>query len=188
MIKINLLPVKETKRRRQMVLFFYAGFLLIGGAAVLGWFWWVQFQKVGELKIQIAKVDEESKGYADKIKEVKDLQVKEASLETYRGIIKSVYDLQKTTLSALDQLAMDLGDDMRLISIDQGTGAEINVLTVRGSSLTQASIQQYVSRLRRPGGALSNPRLEDLLARQTVTGLSGYAYTFSLKVNMGESK
>ncbi len=188
MIKINLLPVKETKRRKQMILFVYAGLLLAAVFAVMGWFWWVQYQKVDDLKAQIAKVDEESKGYAEKIKEVKDLQVKEASLETYRGIITSVYDLQKKTLSALDQLAMDLGEDMRLISIDQGTAAAADVLTVKGSSLNQAAIQEYVARLRRPGGALSEPTIADLLANQSAPGMSGRVYTFTIKVKMGGGK
>jgi Tfp pilus assembly protein PilN len=185
MIKINLLPVKETKRRKQMVLFLYAGLLLAAVFALMGWFWWVQYQKVDDLKAQIAKVDEESKGYADKIKEVKDLQVKEASLETFRAIIKSVYDVQKKTLSALDQLAMDLGDDMRLIAIDQGVGPTADILTVKGSSLTQAAIQQYAERLRRPGGALSEPTISDLLANQSAPGMSGRVYTFTIKVKMG---
>jgi Tfp pilus assembly protein PilN len=185
MITINLLPVKETKRRRQMILFFYAGFLLLGVVAIMGWFWWVQYQKVGELKYQIAKVEEESKGYEEKIKEVKDLQAKEASLEVFRDVIKSVYDQQKLILAALDQLALDLGENMRLIAIDRKSGADSKSLTIKGSAMTQADIQQYVNRLRRPGGAVSNPKVEDLTTRQTVSVMNSFVYNFTLKVNLG---
>ena len=181
MIKINLIPVKETKRRKQLLLVAYAIALLICVLAVMGWFWWTQYQKVGFIKDKIARVDEESKGYEEKIKEVKDLEAKSASLDNYRGVIKSVYDSQKKVLAALDQLATDLGDNMRFTSIEDTADG----LTVKGFSMTQSSIQQYVNRLKRPGGAVSDPKIDDLTVRQTVSGFNGKVYAFTLKMKLG---
>jgi len=188
MIKINLLPVKEAKRRKQMLLFVYIGLVAVVVMAVMAWFWWIQYQKVNDLNVRIQKVDEESKGYEGKIQEIKDLQQKEAALESFRSVIKSIYDDQKMVVGALDQLAQDMPDDVWFTSVEQGLDKDDNFLTVKGNSLSQAAIQQFANRMRKPGGFLADPILQDITVGQTVGNFTGSVYKFTLKVKMGGAK
>jgi Tfp pilus assembly protein PilN len=188
MIKINLLPVKEAKRRKQMLLFVYVGLVAVVVMAGMAWFWWVQYQKVNDLNARIQKVDEESKGYEGKIQEIKDLQLKETALESFRSVIKSIYDDQKTVLGALDQLAQDMPEDVWFNNIEQGQDKDVNTLTVKGDSLSQAGIQLFANRMRKPGGFLSDPIVQDIAVRQDAANFNGSVYTFTLKVKMGGSK
>ncbi len=188
MIKINLLPVKEAKRRKQMLLFVYIGLVAVVLMAGMAWFWWVQYQKVNDLNVLIQKVDEESKGYEGKIQEIKDLQLKETALESFRSVIKSIYDDQKTVLGALDQMAQDLPDDVWLNNTEQGQDKDSNLLTIKGDSLSQASIQLLANRMRKPGGFLTDPIVQEITVRQNAGSFNGSVYTFTLKVKMGGSK
>jgi Tfp pilus assembly protein PilN len=183
MIQINLLPVKEEKRRKQMFIVFYAAVSGVLFLAILGWFWWSQYQKVDDLKEQIKTVEEESKGYEDKIKEVKDLQAKESALEGYRAAISAIYDDQKKVLSALDEIGTDAPNDILLDSIEQGRDKDEWVFTIKGLSMTRGSVQDYVNRLRRPGGPLKNTSVENI-AFKTDKGTSA-SYAFTLKVEIG---
>jgi Tfp pilus assembly protein PilN len=185
MIKINLLPVKEAKRRKQVILVVYFGALATVVLLLMGWFWYLQVRTVHDLNARIAKVDEESKGYEEKIKEVKDLQLKEKSLESYRGVIKSIYDEQKKVLGAIDQLAMTLPAEVWLTAIEQGRGDHEDELIVTGSSLKHSAVQEYVAGMTKPGGFLKDPLVDDLLINQVVTGTSTKVYKFVIKVKMG---
>lgn len=183
MIQINLLPVKETKRRKQMFLVFYAGLTALLLLAVLGWFWWVQYQKVGVVKERIQKVEEESKGYEGQIREVKDLEAKEAALENYRSAITAIYEDQKKILSALDEIAVDVPSDIVLDDIEEGRDKDEKLFTVKGTSTSEASIQAFVERLKRPGGPLVNPSV-DTVNIKNQHGSTG-SYTFVIKVEIG---
>jgi Tfp pilus assembly protein PilN len=183
MIQINLLPIKEAKRRKQMFLVLYAGAVALFVLVVLGWFWWTQFQKVDDLKRRIQKVEEESKGYESQIKEVKDLQAKEAALETYRSAIVSIYDDQKKILSALDEIGVMSPSDIILESITEGRDKDDMSLVIKGSSMTEASIQSFVERLKRPGGPLKNPSVVSISFRADKS--LGTNYLFEIKVEIG---
>jgi Tfp pilus assembly protein PilN len=183
MIQINLLPIKEAKRRQQMFLVFYAGVSALMVLAVLGWFWWLQYQKVDELKQKIRKVEEESKGYEDKIREVKDLQAKEGALEGYRAAVISIYDDQKMVLSALDEIAVDVPSDIILDAIEQGRDKNEKTFTIKGMSMTEAAIQTFVDRLNRPGGPLSKATVETINLK--VDKKYSANYSFTLKVEIG---
>jgi cell division protein FtsL len=70
MIKINLVPLKE-KKKQQEYIFILAG-VAIAVVLASGMFW-IYIQKIQtkrDLNIQIKKVEDESKGYEEKIAEV----------------------------------------------------------------------------------------------------------------------
>jgi Tfp pilus assembly protein PilN len=180
MIQINLLPVKEEKRRKQMFVAFYAGVSGLLFLTVLGWFWWSQYQKVDVLKEQIKTVEEESKGYEDKIKEVKDLQAKEGALEGYRAAISAIYDDQKRILSALDEIGTAVPNDILLDSIEQGKDKSEWFLTLKGFSMTRGSIQDFMNRLKRPGGPLKNVTLENIAVSKGAN--SNYSFTLLIEI------
>jgi hypothetical protein len=56
-------------------------------------------------------------------------------------------------------------------------------LTLKGYAMTQGSIQAFIGRLKRPGGPLSNPTVDEILVRPLNTIPYGI-YTFTLKVTM----
>lgn len=186
MIQINLLPVKEEKRRKQMFVAFYAALSGLLFLTVLGWFWWTQYQKVDLLKEQINSVEKESKMYEGQIKEVKDLQAKEAALEGYRAAIASIYDDQKRVLSALDEIGVDLPSDVILESIEQGRDKDEWIFTIRGLSISRVSIQEFANRLKRPGGPLSNPSIENITLKSEKGTNANFLFT--LKVECGGAK
>lgn len=156
MIKINLVPAKEKKKRKEFVVVFLMALVLL--LVFLGMFWiYVGRVRVrSDLKAEIKQIEEESKGYQEKINEIKDLESKEASLETFKKTIKGIAETQRKVAVAIDQLALNLPDGIWFTNITQGKGADSNKFIVQGYAFTQSNLQIYFTSLQKPGGFLKD--------------------------------
>src|SRR5579863_20972 len=160
MIKINLVPVKEKKKRKEFLIGFFV--VVVFAVIAMGMFW-IYIQRVrvrSDLKKEISQIEEESKGYQDKINEVKDLQNKEASLETFKKTIKGISETQRKIVVAFDQLASSLPDGIWFTKINQGVGADANKFIIDCYSFSPSILKNYFSGLQKPGGLLKEPTLD----------------------------
>lgn len=154
MIKINLVPVKEKKKRREFIVVFFIALILL--LVFLGMFWIYvgRVQVRGDLRSEIKQIEEESKGYQEKINEIKDLERKEASLEAFKKTIKGIAETQRKVTVAIDQLALNLPDGVWFTAVTQGRGADANKFMVQGYAFSQSNLRNYFDSLQKPGGFL----------------------------------
>ncbi len=185
MIKINLVPVKEKKKRKE----FLIGFLVVIVFAIIAMgLFWIYIQRVqvrSNLKSEISQIEEESKGYQDKINEVKDLQNKEASLDTFKKTIKSISETQRKIVVAFDQLALILPEGIWFTGINQGKGADTNKFIVDGYSFSLSALKKYFSDIQKPGGVMKEPTL-DLKNVIAPVGLNKQVQQFEITIKVAD--
>lgn len=186
MIKINLLPVKEKKRRQQVLIAVYIGLGLLLVAAVLGWLLSTRYRIQADLKTEIAKIEEESAGYQEKIQEIKALEASQARLESFRKVATSISVEQCKLIGSLDQLASILPSEIWLSDVIQGTAKTESSLTIRGYSLSQPMLDTFVRNLGRPGGFLAKGSLN--VSNVLATHGGNRVYQFEVKADMVASK
>jgi Tfp pilus assembly protein PilN len=128
----------------------------------MGMFWTYvrRVQVRSNLRKEIGQIEEESKGYQEKINEVKDLQNKEASLDVFKKTIKSISETQRKIVVAFDQLALSLPSGIWFTKINQGPGADANKFVVDGYSFSPSVLKNYFSEIQKPGGLLKEPTLD----------------------------
>lgn len=183
MIKINLLPVKEKKKRKEFIIGFFV--VLFLAVVLLGMFW-IYIQRVrvrSDLKKEIAQIEEESKGYQEKINEMKDLEAKENSLETFRKTIKSISETQRKVVVAFDQLAANLPDGIWFTNVTQGKGADGNKFTIQGYALARSNLQDFLTNLQRPGSYFKEPVLS-IKSINSAVGLNQQINQFEMNVKV----
>lgn len=159
MITINLIPIKEKKRRKNLMIGFGVAACISIVLMGMGWYLWGKIRTVRALEEEIKRVEEESKAYEDKIKEVKDLQAKEARLDSLKKTMAGIAETQRKMAVAVDQFALKLPDGVWLTALTQGDGADTNKFTVTGYAFTQAGLEAYYDGIRKPGGYLKDASL-----------------------------
>ena|ERR1039457_190135 len=160
MIKINLVPVKEKKKRKEFLIGFFVVIVFV--IIALGMFW-IYIQRVqvrSNLKKEISQIEEESKGYADKIKEVNELKMKEESLEGFKKTVKSISETQRKVIVGIDQLALDLSNGVWFTSVTQGRDKDSNKFIVDGYAFSPSNIKSFFDTIQKPGGLLKEPTLD----------------------------
>ncbi len=186
MIRINLIPVKEKKKRQELFIIacVVAGLVLL----VLGmiWFYGLRLQVKADLKIKIQQVDEESKSYEEKIKEVKDLQTKEASLDGIRKTLKTITDSQRKAISALDLIGSKLPDGIWLTGVTQGKDKDDNVFTLKGYAFSNSSLEEFFNAFQKPGSSFKDSTL-DLLSINAVAGLNRSIHQFQIITKLADN-
>jgi len=182
MIKINLLPVKEKKRRQQILIAVYVCLALLLVVAALGVLLSTRYQKVSGLKMEISKIDEESAGYQEKIREIKDLEVSQARLDGFRKIARGIEADQKKLIGSLDMLASQMPSEVWFYDLTQGRDRDTNNLTLHGYSLSQPMLEMFSRKLGRPSGFLAAP----VLTISSANALQGgnRVYQFEIKTSM----
>ena len=182
MIRINLIPVKEKKKRQELFIIacVVAGLVLL----VLGmiWFYGLRLQAKADLKIKIQQVDEESKSYEEKIKEVKDLETNEASLDGIRKTLKTITDSQRKAISALDLIGAKLPDGVWLTGVTQGKDKDDNVFTLQGYAFSNSNLEDFFNAFQKPGSSFKESTL-DLLSINAMAGLTVPFISFKLLPN-----
>jgi Tfp pilus assembly protein PilN len=182
MIKINLLPIKEKKRRQQVLIIVYVVMALVAVAAVLGWLLSTQYRRVAELNAEIARIDDESAGYQEKIREIKELEASQAKLDGFRKIAQAVASDQRKILGSLDTIASQLPDEVWINDIDQGRDKNRNQLTIHGYSFSQPMLELFARNLGRPSAFLSGPSLT--ISQSSVLTENNHVYQYEIKANM----
>jgi len=112
------------------------------------------------LKKEIARIEEESKGYSEKIAEMKELEKKEADLENFKKTIKGISEIQRKIIVGVDQLAMALPDGIWFTSFSQGKGTDSNKFVVNGYSFSISNLRSYFDAIQRSGGLLKDATLD----------------------------
>jgi Tfp pilus assembly protein PilN len=159
MIKINLVPLKEKKKQQEYV------FILVGivvAVILVSGMFWIYIQKIQtkrDLNVQIKKVEDESKGYEEKIAEVNAFEETEKKLEAAKKNIKDVQLVQKKVIFALDQLALNLPTGVWITSIVQG-GKDPNGFVVDGCSFSLNGAREYFNSLAKTEGMSKDATLE----------------------------
>lgn len=159
-LKINLVPVKEKKKRKEILVVLCVAAVLLLVSLGMFWFYFNKQMTVRNLDKEIASIDEESKAYEEKIKEIKDLKAKEDSLDALKATIKGISEVQRKVIVAVDQAALNLPEGVWLTRISQGAGADTNKFTLEGCSFTIAGLNNYLEALKKPGGKFKETTLE----------------------------
>ena len=132
MIKINLVPVKEKKKRKELFFIFWIVVFFVLVVFAMVWVFGERKAVESDLKNQIQQVQDESKRYEEKIKEINELEKNEANLETFKKTVKSITETQREVIAVVDQLALALPDGTWLTSLNQGRANDAGTFTVQG--------------------------------------------------------
>ena len=182
MIKINLLPVKEKKRRQQVLIVLYVVLALLAVSLALGWLLSTRYRIKAQLTAEIARIDEESAGYQEKIREIKELEASQARLEGYRKVAQAVTNEQRKILGSLDTIASQMPSDVWIMDIVQGRAKDANLLTIRGYAFSQPMLEIFVRNLGRPSAFLTAPTLT--ITSSSVLAGSNRVYQYEIKTTM----
>lgn len=146
MIRINLLPVK-TSRRHEAV----KGELVIAGVALgavllllLG-FQVLLSRQVSQVEARNAILQQEISGFEDLIVEVKRMEELKADLERKLGVIKQLKANKTGPVHMLDQLSEATPEKLQLVSLDEKKGK----IQLTGIAVNNEVISQFMSNLER---------------------------------------
>jgi type IV pilus assembly protein PilN len=159
MIKINLVPLKEKKRQQEYVFMLIGAVVVVVLASGMFWFYIQKVQVKRDLNVRIKKVEEESKGYEEKIAEVTAFQDTEAKLEAANKNIKDVQTAQKRVLFVLDQVAINLPDGVWLTFFGQAEKDPASFV-MDGYSFSLGAIKEYYDTLSKTQGLAKDTSLE----------------------------
>ena len=180
MIKINLVPVKEKKKQKEIFIVICSIGVVLLLAVGMTWFYVKRLQVKSNLKEEIRQVDEESKGYQEKINEIKDLESKEASLEVFKKTIKGISETQRKVVVAVDRVATGLSEGVWLTSINQARDNP-NRFIINGVAFTQSNLQTYFASIQKQASFLKDATLS-LASNTALVGKNQKVLTFEINV------
>ena len=147
MIKINLLPIKATRKReyvkQQLVL---AVVLLLG--AVIGCYMWYSSMssKIADKKKEIATARQQIEQYKKAIGEVEKYKGLEAALNRKLKIIESLEKGKTGPVRVLDHLSQIIPKQVWLITWAEKGG----LVKIEGEALTNKHVAQFITALKKP--------------------------------------
>jgi Tfp pilus assembly protein PilN len=159
MIKINLVPLKEKKRQQEYVFLLIGAVIAIVLASGMFWFYIQKVQTKRDLNVRIKKVEDESKGYEEKIAEVTAFEDTEVKLEAANKNIKDVQTAQKRVLFVLDQAALNLPDGIWLTAFNQSE-KDLTAFVIDGYSFSLGALKEYYDTLSKIQGLSKDATLE----------------------------
>lgn len=160
MIKINLVPLKEKKKQQEYIFILVGGLIVVVLAAGMFWFYIQKIQIKRNLNVKIKKVEDESKGYAEKIAEIEAFQQTEAKLDEANKNINDVQLVQKKVIFVLDQIALNLPDGIWINGITEGSGKDPSSFAVDGYSFSLNAVKDYFNTLTKTEGLAKDATLE----------------------------
>jgi len=186
MIRINLIPVKEKKKRQELFVIacVMAGLFLL--VLMMAWVYGLRLGVKTDLKNKIQQVDEESKSYEEKIKEIKDLGAKETSLDGIRKTLKTITDSQRKAVLALDLIAAKLPDGVWLTGVTQGKDTANNVFTLQGYAVSNSSLEDFFNAFQKPGSVFTDSTL-NLMSISAATGLNRSIHQFQIVTKLADT-
>lgn len=177
MIRINLLPHRETKRavRRREFNFILLG-VLVGCAA----FWYLGKLYLDErIASQQRRNDllvTENKKLTEQIDEIKKLKEQTAALLARKSVVETLQVNRSASVKLVDQLVRQLPDGVYLKAIKQ-TGQKINMVGLAQSNARVSTLMRNLE---------SSPYLEkpELVEIKAVTDRNQRANEFSLNISL----
>ncbi len=145
MIRINLLPVKKTRKQlgiKQELLL--SGLILLLVVILLGLVWSWQGHKVERLTLEKSRKEQELKRLKKVVAEVERFKKDKAVYEQKIKIIKELENRQNGPVHVLDELSLNLPDQLWFNSLSlQG-----DLLTLAGSAFANIAIVNFINRLK----------------------------------------
>ena len=151
MIKINLLPIKATRKReyvkQQLIL---AAVLLLG--AIVGCYMWYSAMsgKIANKKKEIATAKRQIEQYKKAIGEVEKYKGLEAALNRKLEIITSLEKGKTGPVRVLDHLSQIIPKQVWLIGWKEQSG----VVKIEGEALTNKHVAQFITALKKPAESM----------------------------------
>lgn len=160
MIKINLVPLKEKKKQQEYIFVLLGAVIAIVLATGMFWIYIQKIQTKRDLNVRIKKVEDESKGYEEKIAEITAFQDTEKRLDAANKNINDVQLVQKKVVFILDQLAKNLPDGVWLTSITQSEKKNVDSFAADGCAFTLNDVKEYFDSLVKTQGLSKDATLE----------------------------
>ena len=151
MIKINLLPIKASRKReyvkQQLIL---AAVLLLG--AIVGCYMWYSAMsgKITDKRKEIATAKQQIEQYKKAIGEVEKYKGLEAALNRKLEIITSLEKGKTGPVRVLDHLSQIIPKQVWLIAWEEKSG----VVKIEGEALTNKHVAQFITALKKPAESM----------------------------------
>lgn len=145
MIKVNLLPFKRKSKKKPVPAFLISGALLLV-VVIIGLTYWMYYLKseVSTLKVQKASNEKKIKALEVKIKDVKDFEKRNKTLNDRKGIIRQLKKDQSLPVRILDEMSRRLTEAIWLVSMSI-SGEK---LSIAGIGYTNSDIVVFVQNLK----------------------------------------
>ena len=165
MIRINLLPHRETRRRLQQQQFFIAlGVVMVVGAAIVGFVYYALDNQFEEQKSRNAYLTDEIAKVDKEIAEINKVKEQTAALLARKTVVETLQANRSDVVHLLDQLVRQLPDGVYLKSIKQ-TDRKV---AITGYTQSQARVSTLMRNLE-SSASLENPGLVEIKATQVGT-------------------
>lgn len=162
MIRINLLPVEQTKKwelgQKQIVLFL----LMLVGVGAGNWSWYSTVSSTLETKRSQVKRLESDIAQLDKvISEVRDIAKEKEAIELKLGVLRDLRKARTGPVKALDNLAVIMPERTWLIAFREKDGK----LLLRGGAVTNEDLADFLSALKE-SPYFKDPKLKRSVQKQ----------------------
>jgi type IV pilus assembly protein PilN len=145
MIKINLLPVRASKKRevgRQWLVFFA---LVVTASAIGNWFWLSSIEdKLGQAKKLIAKYEGENAELKKIIGEVKDIKKEKDEMKQKLGVLNKLKDGRMGPVRVMDELATIIPARVWINTWEETGGA----VTMMGSGVNNEEVASFMRKMK----------------------------------------
>lgn len=146
MIRINLLPVKTSRRQEAVKSELMLAGIALGAVLLLIFgFQLLLNRQVNQVAARNATLKQEISGYQDLIVEVKAMEELKAELERKLTVIKRLKANKTGPVHMLDQLSEATPEKLQLVSLDEEKGR----IELTGVAVSNEVISQFLSNLER---------------------------------------
>ena len=144
MIKINLLPVRETKRKMALIQLgaFYAAMIGITIALLMAWHVAVA-TKLGMEKKKLATLEQQKKALEPELKKVEEFKQKKESVQQRIDVITQLEDSRKGPVRMMDELSTATPERLWIEVLDTEGGR----IKLEGQSLDNEVVATFLGNL-----------------------------------------
>jgi type IV pilus assembly protein PilN len=151
MIKINLLPIKATRKREYVKQQLILGAVLLLGAIIGCYMWYSSMGgKIADKKKEIASAKQQIEQYKKAIGEVEKYKGLEDELNRKLEIIVSLEKGKTGPVRVLDHLSQIIPKQVWLTQWAEKSGA----VKIEGEALTNKHVAQFITALKKPAESL----------------------------------
>jgi type IV pilus assembly protein PilN len=144
MIRINLLPVRQTRKaealRRETVFVGLLAAVVVGGCLFI---WGGLNIRLSAVEAENKKLDAEIARLAEDVKRVEELELKKADLERKLGVIAELRGRRSGPAHMLDELALAAPEKLQLTEIEE----KGDTMVIQGRSVSNELISQFLRAL-----------------------------------------
>ncbi|MDF1564913.1 MAG: PilN domain-containing protein [Deltaproteobacteria bacterium] len=144
MIRINLLPVRATRRAEQGKLQLILGVVLIAGVFVGNYFWYSAADDAKrQVESQVAALDQKIKDIERIIGEVKDIEKRQKELEKKLEVIEDLRKKRTGPVKMMGSLATLIPKEVWLTTMAEKGGG----MTMEGQAMSHEHLAIFISAL-----------------------------------------